>query len=281
MDPLVFSAILAAAAMHAGWNAVVKIGLDRFASILLLALVQSGIALVLLPWFAVPAPAAWPWLVASAFLHSGYKIFLIRAYAHGDLSQVYPLARGAAPMMVALAGAWALDEALGPAKAAAVAAIAGGVALMAFKGGAGVSAVPPRAFLYALATAAFTAAYTMVDGIGARLAGTASGFTLWLFVGDGLVMAAYAFTARGPAAFAPLASSWRSGLVAGALSLGSYWIAIWAFTMAPIALVAALRETSVLFAVAIAAVFLQEPVGRWRWLAASLIVAGIAASRVG
>jgi len=127
MDLLVFSAILAAAAMHAGWNAVVKIGLDRFASILLLALVQSGIALVLAPWFALPASAAWPWLVASALLHSGYKIFLIRAYAHGDLSQVYPLARGAAPMAVALVAAGMLGEALSPATAAAVAAIGVGV----------------------------------------------------------------------------------------------------------------------------------------------------------
>jgi len=151
---------------------------------------------------------------------------------------------------------------------------------MAFKGGADRRAMPPRAFLYAIATAAFTAAYTLVDGIGARLAGTASGFTLWLFVGDGFVMIAYALVARGRAAFAPLASSWRSGLVAGALSLGSYWIAIWAFTLAPIALVAALRETSVLFAAAIAAVFLKEPVGRWRWLAIGLILAGIATIRV-
>ncbi|HYI84003.1 MAG TPA: EamA family transporter, partial [Acetobacteraceae bacterium] len=105
MDTVVFAAVLAAALMHAGWNAVVKVGLDRFSSVLLLALVQSGLALALLPFFPLPAAPSWPWLAASALLHTGYKLFLIRAYEHGDLSQVYPLARGTAPLIVALVGA--------------------------------------------------------------------------------------------------------------------------------------------------------------------------------
>lgn len=104
MSVVVFAAVLTAALMHAGWNAVVKVGLDRFSSILLLALVQSVLALGLLLFFAVPAHASWPWLIASALLHSGYKLFLIRAYEHGDLSQVYPLARGSAPLIVAVVG---------------------------------------------------------------------------------------------------------------------------------------------------------------------------------
>jgi drug/metabolite transporter (DMT)-like permease len=280
MDAIVFAAVLTAAVLHAGWNAVVKVGLDRFSAVLLLSMVQSGLALALLGFFPLPAAASWPWLVASALLHTGYKLFLVRAYAHGDLSQVYPLARGSAPLLVALVGAALLGEALGPPEALAVLAIALGVALMALKGGTDLGSIPPKALAYALGTAMFTASYTLVDGVGARLSGTASGFTLWMFVGDGLAMAAWASAARGPAAFARLAPAWRGGLAAGAMSLGSYWIAIWAFTRAPVALVAALRETSVLFAMLIAVFVLRERAGGWRWAAAGLIGVGVALMRV-
>jgi drug/metabolite transporter (DMT)-like permease len=211
----------------------------------------------------------------------GYKLFLIRAYAHGELSQVYPLARGTAPLIVSLVGAAFLGEQTTATKTFAVLAIGIGVILMAFKGGgAGLGRMSRPAFLAALGTAAFTASYTLVDGVGARLAGTASGFALWMFTLDGIGLAAIALATRGRNVFAPLAARWRSGLVAGAMSLASYWIAIWAFTRAPIALVAALRETSVLFAVLIAVVFLREKPGPWRWAAAGLITAGVVLMRV-
>jgi drug/metabolite transporter (DMT)-like permease len=274
VDAFVFFAVLAAAAMHAGWNALVKTGLDRTTSILILALIQSAISLVLLPFFALPLAASWPWILLSALLHTGYKIFLIRAYAHGDLSQVYPLARGSAPLVVALVGVFALNEGMTPAKLAAVVLIGLGVIAMSMRTGA-VEAMPRKALLYALATALFTASYTLVDGIGARLSGTASGFTLWMFVGDGILMTIYAWLARGRGLFAQARENLGSGVVAGALSLGSYWIAIWAFTLAPIALVAALRETSVLFAMLIAVLWLGEKAGPQRWIAAALIVAGV------
>ena len=143
LDLLAFAAVLAAALMHAGWNAVVRVGLDRFSSILVLSMTQSGLALLLLPFFPPPAAAAWPWVAGSALLHTGYKLFLIRAYEHGDLSQVYPLARGAAPPLVALGGIVLLHEALPPAGVAAVALIAAGVALMAFRGGPGFASGAP------------------------------------------------------------------------------------------------------------------------------------------
>ena len=279
MDDAVFAAVLAAALMHAGWNAVVKVGLDRFSSVLLLSLVQSGLALALLPFFPLPAAPSWPWLAASALLHTGYKLFLIRAYEHGDLSQVYPLARGTAPLIVALVGATLLGEAPTLGKALAVASIGLGVVLMSAEGrNAGGTARPAasrKALAWALGTAAFTASYTLVDGVGARLSGTASGFTLWMFVGDGLGMLAFALKARGQHALPRLLPAWRSGLAAGAMSLGSYWIAIWAFTRAPIALVAALRETSVLFAMLIAVFLLGERAGPRRWCAAALVTAGV------
>ncbi|TAJ72586.1 MAG: EamA family transporter [Phenylobacterium sp.] len=280
MDLAVFFAVLAAALMHASWNAVVRVGLDRFNSILLLSMTQSALALALLPFVPVPAAASWPWAAAAALLHTGYKLFLIRAYQHGDLSQIYPLARGAAPPIVAVGGVILLGEHLPPTGWAAVALIAGGVALMAARGGSGTTRLSGQALGYALATAGFVAGYTLVDGQGARLAGSATAFAMWMFVGDGLVMLAYAMVTRGPKAPLAVASSWRTGLPAGALSLGSYWIALWAFTRAPVALVAALRETSVLFAMLIGVLVLKERAGRWRWLAALGIGAGVMAMRL-
>lgn len=278
MDLVVFLAVLAGAAMHAGWNALVKTGLDRTTSIFLLAFIQGVISLALLPLFAIPSVASWPWIAVSAFLHSAYKIFLIRAYEHGDMSQVYPLARGSAPMIVAIAGIFILSEQLTATKFAAVCAIGLGVMLMSSR--LGSSAVMPRkALLFALATAAFTASYTLVDGIGAQLSGTASGFTLWMFVGDEILMTIYALLVRGRGLFAAARGNLASGAAAGVLSLGSYWIAIWAFTLAPIALVAALRETSVLFAMLIAVFWLGEKASPQRWFAAGLIGAGIALMR--
>jgi len=279
MDWIVFLAVLAGAAMHAGWNALVKTGLDRTASIFLLALVQGAISLVLLPLFAFPSALSWPFIAVSAFLHSGYKIFLIRAYEHGDMSQVYPLARGSAPLIVAVVGIFLLHESLTVTKLAAVCAIGFGVMLMSSRLGSG-DAMPKKALLFALGTAFFTASYTLVDGIGAQLSGTASGFTLWMFVGDGILMTIYALVVRGRDLRAALHGNFVSGFAAGSLSLGSYWIAIWAFTLAPIALVAALRETSVLFAMLIAVFLLGEKANGRRWLAALIILAGITLMRL-
>ena len=280
MSMIVFCAVLSAALLHAGWNAVVEVGVDRFSSVLLLALVQAAIALPLLPFVTRPASEAWPWIIASAVLHTGYKISLIRAYAHGDLSQVYPLARGAAPLIVAIVSGPLLGELPAPTAAMAVLAIASGVFLMSFKGGAYLGRMSPITLAYALATAGFTASYTLVDGIGARAAQSASGFILWMVLGDAFGMLIFAFVVRGWAALPALASAWKVGFVAGAMSLGSYWIAVWAFTKAPIALVAALRETSVLFAMLIAVLFLKETSTHWRWAAAGTIGIGVVLMRL-
>jgi drug/metabolite transporter (DMT)-like permease len=273
----VFAAVLVAALLHAGWNALVKIGLDRFSSILFLALVQGGIALALLPFFDPPARAAWPWVLAGSTLHGGYKLMLIQAYRHGDLSQVYPLARGTAPLIVALVSALFLHEGMSAVRIAAVLSIAAGIMLMAVREGEG--GLKRAGLGFALATACFTASYTMADGVGARLAGAVSGFALWMFALDGLFMLVYGLATRGGAALAALLPAWRGGLAAGAMSLGSYWIAIWAFTQAPLALVAALRETSVLFALLIAFLVLKERIGPRRLAAAALILIGIALMR--
>ena len=275
MSLAVFLAVLFAAALHAGWNALVKLGLDRFSSILFLALVQGGIALLLLPFFGLPPAAAWPWVLLGSALHSGYKLVLIRAYGHGDLSQVYPLARGTAPLIVAVAGALFLGEAMDLARVGAVVAIAAGIMLMAGRGGL------TRAGLgWALATAGFTAAYTLADGVGARVAGSASAFILTMIALDGAIMLVFGLAARGRAGIAAMLPAWRPGAAAGAMSLGAYWIAVWAFTKAPLAMVAALRETSVLFAMLIAVVFLRERPTARRWFAAGLILIGVVLMRL-
>ncbi|WP_245416233.1 EamA family transporter [Microvirga sp. 17 mud 1-3] len=279
VEPMVFGAVLLAASMHAGWNVVVKVGLDRFSSIVLLALFSALICLVLLPFFPLPAAASWPWLLASAMVHVVYKLTLVRAYEHGDLSQVYPLARGTAPLVVALVSAGFLGEAMTGAKLLSILLIGGGVCLMSLRGGA-VGRMPPKAFVFALATAGCTASYTLLDGVGARLSGSASGFIILLSIFDGLFTCAYAVSRRGLRMLVQLAPAWRMGFAAGAMSLASYWIAIWAFTKAPIALVAALRETSVLFAVLFAVFFLKERVGAGRIAAAVAIAAGVILMRL-
>jgi drug/metabolite transporter (DMT)-like permease len=275
MTLAVFLAVLFAALLHAGWNAVVKLGLDRFSSVLLLALVQGAIAAALISFFPLPARAVWPWVLLGSALHSGYKLFLIRAYRDGDLSQVYPIARGTAPLIVTVAGALFLAETPTPVRAAAVLAIAGGILLMARAGALGRTGL-----LWALGTAGFTAAYTMADGVGARIAGSASGFAMVMFALDGLIMLGAGLATRGGGAVVALLPAWRSGAAAGAMSLGSYWIAIWAFTQAPLAMVAALRETSVLFAMLIGFFALKEKIGARRWAAGGLILAGIVLMRV-
>jgi len=280
MENHVFAAVLLAALLHAGWNSVLRIGLDRVSTVLLLALVQAMIAIPVLPFVAQPAVEAWPWILASAALHTGYKIFLVQAYAHADLSQAYPLARGAAPPIVAVWSALFLGAAFTPYALAAIAAISLGIVLLAGERSAGGRRMRGAALFWALGTAGFTASYTLVDGVGARIAGSASGFILWMAIGDAVGTAAYAALLRGRAAFPALLPVWKTGFAAGAMSLGSYWIAVWAFTQAPIALVAALRESSILFATIIAAFVLREPVIRWRWLSVCVIACGVALMKV-
>ena len=274
MDLSVFIAILAAALLHAGWNSVVKVGLDRYSAVLLLACVQALIALPLLPFVPAPAMASWGWIGISALLHTGYKIFLVKAYDYADLSQAYPIARGVAPFLVFLFSLVFLGVAFTWSETLSVLAICGGILVLALKG-SDTGRISGRALLFSVATAGFTAGYTLVDGLGARVAGTASGYILWMVVGDAAGMIVHAIWRRGLFVNSSLRTSWRLGLSAGAMSLGSYWIAVWAFTMAPIALVAALRETSILFATIIAATVIGERVNCWRWLAAVCIVCGV------
>ena len=279
MDMNGFLAVLVAALLHAGWNSLVKVGSDPFSTICVATLAQAAIAVPVLIFVPAPAADAVPWIVASAVIHTGYKVFLANAYDNADLSQAYPLARGTAPIAVFLVTVLFLGAVFSHVETVAVVTISTGVVLMAFKGQYG-RPMSRRSFGYVIGTAVLIASYTVVDGVGARIAGTPSGYIMWMVIGDAIGLSAFAVLVRGRSAVPGLLPAWRTGLGTGAMSLGSYWIAVWAFTIAPIALVAALRETSILFATVIAAFLIREPVGIWRWISIGLIVIGVILMRL-
>ena len=275
MDSFVFIAVLFAALCHAGWNAAVKRGLDPLTTTVLIAMGAGLVALVALPATGLPENTAWPWVIASVLIHIVYFAALIESYAAGDMGLVYPLARGSAPLMTAAAATALVGEHLGLLGWIGIAVLAAGVLLLSFRGSRDLAALDRRAIGFALLTAVTICAYTVVDGIGARRAGSAHAYTAAMFVGIGASMALYALARRGTGALAPMARNWPTGLAGGAMQVMSYGIAIWAMTVAPIALVAALRETSVLFGAIIAVVLLKEPLRANRIVAAALIVAGL------
>src|SRR6185436_19528635 len=280
MDPFVFGVVLLAAAFHASWNALIKIRLDPFLAIVLIAALAGVVSLPALLFVPIPPLAAWPWLIASVITHVGYYIGLAGAYRSGDMGQVYPIARGTAPLMTAAGGALLVGENFSLIGWGGIFALTSGVFLLSLRGGGDLAHLNRRAVGYALFTAVTICCYSLVDGIGARTAGNAHSYALWLFVIDGAFITLIAVLMRGPAAIPAMAPYWKSGLIGGVLSLIAYWIVIWAMTVAPIAMVAALRETSVLFGAAIAVVFLKEPLRTPRIFAAMLIVCGIALIRL-
>jgi len=280
MQTFVFLAVLFAALCHAGWNALIKTGLDPLRATALIALGAVAVALVLLPFAGLPGAAAWPWLAASMAIHVFYFAGLIEAYRAGDLGQVYPLARGAAPLMTATAATVFVGERLSATGWAGIAALAAGVLLLSARGGRGLTHLDRRAVAFALFTAVTICAYSVVDGVGVRASGNAPGYTLTLFVGNGITLVLYAMAREGVTVLAPVARLWRRALLGGAMQVMSYGIALWAMTLAPIAVVAALRETSVLFGAAIAVAMLKEPLKPARIAAALLIVCGLVAIRM-
>jgi drug/metabolite transporter (DMT)-like permease len=280
MTPFVFAAVLAAAVMHASWNALIKVRMDRFASITLTSLGMTVSAAPLLPFVPAPGVAAWPWIVASVIIHIGYRMFLIRAYAVGDLAQTYPLARGTAPLIATLGGIVLVSETPGPLTLAGIMLLSAGTFLMSLRGGTEIGRLNRTAVGYALLTSLFIAGYTLCDGIGARLSTEAVSYAAWLFVCDGLCAAAIGIAFRGQRLLDTLAAEWQVGLLTGFLSAAAYGIVMWAMTRAPIAAVASLRESSILFAMAISVFALGEKMTGWRGAAALSIVAGVIALRL-
>jgi drug/metabolite transporter (DMT)-like permease len=280
MDSFVFAAVLCAAACHAAWNASIKRGLDPLAITVAISIGAALVSLVFVPFVGLPAAAAWPWVIASVLVHLVYFASLIESYRAGDMGQVYPIARGSAPLMTAGATTLFVGEPVALTGWFGIALLAAGVLLLSLRGGRDLAKLNRRAVAFALFTAVTICAYSIIDGVGARRAGSAHAYSVALFVGIGPVMTAYALVRKGNASLAAVAQSWKIGFAGGALQLGSYGIAIWAMTVAPIAIVAALRETSVLFGALIAVAVLKEPLRAGRLAAALLIVVGLVLIRL-
>ena len=279
MQTFVFAAVLFAAACHAGWNALIKVGLDPLSTTILIAVGAAVVSLVGLPFVGLPAPAAWPWLIASGFVHLFYFAALAESYRTGDLGQVYPIARGAAPLMTATASALFVGEELGAFGWSGIVALAAGVLLLSARGGR-IAHLDRRAVGYALITALTICAYSLVDGIGARRSQNPQAYVAWLFLANAVVLVPYGMWRNATGMTSALRRFWLRGLAGGALQALSYGIVLWAMTLAPIAIVAGLRETSVLFGVVIAVVVLKEPFRTARMVAAALIVCGLVLIRL-
>ena len=279
MSAFVFFAVLAAAAMHAGWNAVIKIRLDRFASISLMTLATAVVSLPVLPFVAFPSAETWSWIGASLVFHTGYKYFLTRAYDSGDLAQAYPLARGSGPLLTTIGAIVLFREMPEAVAVGGIVLLSAGTFLMSLRGGS-IDGLRSRAVFYALVTSLFITGYTLTDGMGARSADTALSYAAWLYIGDGIWSSIFCILLRGPGIVRVVLPEWKSALGAGFLSAAAYAIAMWAMTKAPIAVVAALRETSILFAMMLSVLMIGETLTRWRVAAALLIVGGVAALRL-
>ena len=273
MEPLVFALVLFAALLHASWNALVKSGQDALVRLAMVNAVSALVALFALPLVGIPAPPSWPYLLASVVIHQFYYLFLVAAYRHGDLSVVYPVSRGMAPLLVTVGAAMFLGEHLGWLGNLALGLISAAILSVAISGhrqGAHRSTM-----LLALATSFTIAGYSIVDGVGGRLSGDVFGYIAWLFVLDAPPLVAWAIYSRRENLRRAFANHWRGGLVGGCLAIGAYGTVIWAMSITSLGYVSALRESSVIIAAIIGSVVLREPHGTRRMAAAAVVAVGI------
>lgn len=272
MAPNVIALILGAALLHATWNALLRSGADRLASITVMSVMSGAAAGVLCFVVPLPAPAAWPYVVFSAALQIVYCVMLVRAYARGQLGQVYPIARGSAPLLVALGAAVVAGERLSPVAIVGLFMVCGGIVGLTL----GRDRPHLSSSLAALGAGALIAAYMVTDGVGVRLAGNAPSYVAWMSLAQGAPM---------PFVYLAMRRRWPpirrdretlKALAGGLLSLLGYGVVVWALASSDMARVSGLRETSILFAAVIGVVFLKEPLTLRRGVCAALIAAGAA-----
>ncbi len=257
MSSVVFIAVITAAILHAVWNALVKGGSDKHLGMAAVVIGHLPLALLLLPFVPLPAPSSVPYLFTGIAIHFAYQLFLLNSYRVGDLTQVYPIARGTSPLLVAGFSVTILGVHLQPLELLAVLTIGVGIISMSLvrqSDGMRNAQAARMAFL----TGCLIATYSLVDGLGARLSGTALGFYAWLAIGNGILFAI--FTAvKSPDLLRQIpARAKRVFVIGGSASFAAYALVMWSFTQAPIALVTALRETSIVFALLIGVFFLKE-----------------------
>ena len=279
----IVGAVLVGALLHASWNALIKAGGDKQLDTALIHLVGCPVALLLALVVGLPEAAALPWLATSVAIHLGYYVALVGAYRHGELSFAYPVMRGSAPLLVALASGHLIGESLQPAAWLGVAAVSAGVLMIGLTRSTLNTRPTRHAVGFALANAAIIAGYTIVDGHGVRASGNALQYVALLFLVDGLPYFAVVMWQRRGArteAFAYMRWRWKVAFMGAGASFGSYGIALWAMTHAPVATVAALRETSVLFAAVIGVLVLKERFRLQRAIGTVAILAGVMALRL-
>ncbi|MFV1875088.1 EamA family transporter [Nioella sp.] len=278
MSFTVLLAVLGAALLHAGWNAIIKTGLSKQTSMFLLSVGHAAIGFCVALTKPFPEAEVWPWLLASGLIHMAYQLFLAFAYEQGDLSRVYPLARGAAPMMVLVVSVLFLSDPMGVMDYVGVLVLGLGIAFMAR--GVFTNGESRRLLPFAFGSAMATAGYTLADGLGARVAGDPLQYVGWLMMLSALFYTPAAIALRGVEVIQASRRDWIMGLIAAAASFAAYAIAVWAMTVAPLALVAALRETSILFAVLLGWLLFGDRMDRGKIIAAVLIVSGVVLTRL-
>ncbi len=265
--------VLLGAVLHATWNIIVKAGSDKQLDIILLTCGAAGVVVLALPFFPLPGKASWPYLGASVAIHVAYFTLVGLAYRTGDLSYAYPLMRGSAPLLTAVVAAIAIREPLSFGGWLGIGLISAGILTLTgdswHKG-----RFPLASTVYGLLNAFVIVAYTVVDGLGVRLSGNPSSYILWLFLLIPMPLLFWTLLNRPGAFQAQFRLHWRASILGGMCTAGSYGLALWAMTLAPIALVAGLRETSVIFGTVFACLFLKEQFGVLRYAAAGAVTAG-------
>jgi drug/metabolite transporter (DMT)-like permease len=276
---MVMSVVLLAALLHASWNFLVKRTENKHLSMGAVVLGHTPFAVTVLLYAPLPRLQSLPYLVAGAILHTGYQLFLLNSYRIGDLSQVYPLARGVAPLMVAGISYVFLGVELAPLELAAIILIGTGImSLTLVRRSDGLR--NSRAAALAITTGGFIAAYSLVDGFGARQAGTPMGFYGWLSTLNACIFAAIMRINRPGLIKKVVIHKWRLALAGGGASFCAYALVIWAFTLAPIAMVAALRETSIIFVLLLGVFALKEPLDLIKMLATMITLLGVGMLRL-
>jgi drug/metabolite transporter (DMT)-like permease len=271
-------AVLLAALLHASWNAMIKGGSDVLFDTGAIIVGSSVVALPFLFFLPLPDPASWPYLFGSITIHAAYYYLMVNAYRSGELSLVYPLMRGVAPLITALLGIIWLSELPGALSWAGIVLISVGVVALALRPAeARLWSAHRLAVGFALANAVVIAFYTIIDGTGARVAGNPWSYVTWLSVLDGIPFTLYVLATRRRAFVEALHQRRRTGLIGGAFAILAYSIALWAMTKAPVALVASLRETSVLFATLIGTHLLKERLTPRRWAGVGAVLLGVVA----
>jgi drug/metabolite transporter (DMT)-like permease len=272
--------ILLAALLHAGWNAVYKGRGSGLATGMVISLGMGGASLLALPFLPPPPQESWLFLGTSVALHICYRTFLAASYRHGDLGQIYPISRGVAPLLVTLVSVFWLGDKLAYPTILGIICVVIGVTSLAFRSNSISTFHTLKPVALAIVTGCFIAAYTITDGLGARIAGSPHSYVFWMMAIDTVIFVPVIGYLRFNTLrkFTPI--DWLIGLSCGVTALIAYWLFVWAITLAPIAPATALRETSVIFAAIIGIIFLKESFGRWRILAAILVTTGAVLMRL-